>query len=350
MSIKQAIKVHLSTMKKATITLEDLESLFDNIAINAHEFRLAVLELEQECMLESVKTAGRTVKQPSVAYRYRINKPFITEQYNRSLQQYRLELHPAIQLDSYFSLTEQQFIQDKPWIDKIDLFLKKEGLPVSMAPAPERSFQLTGNEKWITDLGGEGLLRQLQLWEELKIHPVSDPLMLAINPFILTAASQSDCLHLIVENKTTFQALLPVLSSSSFHTLIYGCGNKITGNFDMFSMQYPMPNCNHHFFYFGDLDFEGIRIWSELNKRHKINLALPFYEACLSNPFVLGKSNQRANYDAVENFIHFFGKEHQVQIKKCLDSGGYYPQEILSTQRLQQIWRSQAWEKWINLN
>lgn len=99
MSIKKKIKGHLSAIKKATITLEDLESLFDNIEINDHEFRLAVLELEQEGMLESVKTAGRTVGQPSVAYRYRINKPFITEQYSQSLQQYRLELHPAIQLE-----------------------------------------------------------------------------------------------------------------------------------------------------------------------------------------------------------------------------------------------------------
>ncbi|MGO4532449.1 Wadjet anti-phage system protein JetD domain-containing protein [Paenibacillus sp. 2TAF8] len=348
MNIKQAIKEHLSRMKKATITLEELEMLFVSMKADAHRFAEVVVELEKEEVMKSVKSAGRTIKQPSLSYRYRVNRPVIMKQHNRQLQQYRLNIHSAIQLDSYFGLPEQQFEADRPWIDRIDQFLKTEGLPLSTVPAPERSYQLTGNEKWITDLGGAALLKRLGLWDLLCIHPVSDPLMLAVNPSMLTEALPLRCIHLVVENKTTFQALLPLLPSSVFNTLIYGCGNKITGNLDMFRLQYPVPHREHRFFYFGDLDYEGIRIWYEANKQQVMIPALPFYEACLEQPYVLGKNNQRRVDQAIEAFVSFFNPQKQAQIKYCLQAGGYYPQETLSSQQLQYIWRSEAWKQWID--
>ncbi|WP_339186349.1 Wadjet anti-phage system protein JetD domain-containing protein [Paenibacillus sp. FSL R5-0490] len=350
MNIKQTIKEKLSLFKKVTITLEELEMLFGSIESNPSEFVELVLELEQDGVLEPVKSAGRTMKQKSLAYRYRVNRPAIVKQHNQHLQQYRLKIHSTILLDSYFGMSEQQFNEDRPWIDRIDYFLKTKGFPLSTVPAPERSYQLTGNEKWITDLGGAALLKRLGVWDLLRIHPVSDPLMLAVNPYQTTESLFLRCTHLIVENKTTFQALLPVLPSSSFNTLIYGCGNKITGNLDMFSLQYPITNREHRFFYFGDLDYEGIRIWHEANKQQMMIPALPFYEACLEQPYVLGKNNQRRVDHAVEEFSSFFSQRQQSQIKNCLHSGGYYPQETLSSQQLQHIWRSEAWNQWIDLN
>lgn len=349
MNIKQMIDEHLGHIKKTTIQLEELESLFIGVEVDSREFAEAVLELERIGVLEAVKSAGRTMKSPTLAYRYRVNKQFLTEKYTNQLQQYRLELHPAIQLDSYFALPEQQFVQDRPWIDQINHYLKTKGLPSTTVPAPERSFQLTGNEKWITDNGGYALLRRLGLWEQLRIHPVSDPLMLAVNPSSLMDQSHSHCIHLIVENKTTFQALLPVLPSSSFSTLIYGCGNKITGNLDMFPLQYPVPDREHYFLYFGDLDYEGIRIWYEANKLRPLIPALPFYAACLVKPYVWGKTNQRRHDEAVGAFIQYFAPHQQGQMENCLKSGGYYPQETLTTQQLQQIWRNEEWKRWINL-
>lgn len=350
MNIKQTIEQHLSLIKKTTIALEELEELFVGSEVDPCEFAAAMLELEHSAVLEAVKSAGRTMKQPSLAYRYRVNKSYLKERHIHELQRYRLNLHLAIQLDSYFALPEQQFAEDKPWIERIDHFLKTEGFPALAVPAPERSFQLTGNEKWITDLGGHALLKRLGLWDLLLIHPVSDPLMFAVNPEFLSSTVHPRCLHLIVENKTTFQALLPVLPSSTFSTLIYGCGNKITGNLEMFSLQYPVSDREHHFYYFGDLDYEGIRIWHEANKQQTLLPALPFYEACLEQPYVLGKSNQRKSDPTVEAFIRFFSKDQQNQIESCLQSGGYYPQETLTTQQLQQIWRSEVWKQWIHLN
>ncbi|AIQ62419.1 hypothetical protein PSTEL_04160 [Paenibacillus stellifer] len=349
MQIKQTIEQHISLMKKTTIPLEELESLFKGAEVGPRAFAEAVLELENSGVLESVKAAGRTLKQPSLAYRYRVNKQEMTGHHIRLLQQVRLSLHPAIQLDGYFALSAEQFQQDQPWIEQINQYLKIYGFPSSAVPAPERSFQLTGNEKWITDLGGHALLKRLGLWERLLIHPVSDPLMFAVNPALSHPAS-SRCLNLIVENKTTFQALLPVLTSSLFSTLIYGCGNKITGNLDMFPLQYPVPGRDHRFYYFGDLDYEGIRIWHEASKQHPLLPALPFYEACLAKPYVLGKSNQRRNEEALGAFLSYFSGDAQDQLIRCLGCGGYIPQETLTSEELQQIWRSQEWKQWIAWN
>ncbi len=350
MNIKHVIGEHLSSYKKATIALEELESLFAGFAADPREFSGAVQELVNSRVLEPVKSAGSTMKQPQLAYRYRVNKQYITVRHTHKLQQYRLRLHPAIHLDSYFSLSEQQFEQDRPWLDRIDQFLQVHGFPAAPVPAPERSFQLTGNEKWISDLGGYALLKRIGLWDLLLIHPVSDPLMFAINPQLLIHTASHRCLHLIVENKTTFQALLPVLPSSSFSTLIYGCGNKITGNLDMFPLQYPLTGHGHRFYYFGDLDHEGIRIWYDADKRQTLIPALPFYEACLAQPFVPGKSNQRRNEQAVKAFISYFTTDQQEQIEKVLGSGCYYPQETLTTQQLQHIWGSEQWTEWTGLN
>lgn len=349
MDIKHIIEEHLSFYKKATITLEELELVFAGTQAEPYEFVRAVLKLEKSGVLESVKSAGRTMKQPSLAYRYRVNKQYITVLHTHKLQQYRLSVHSAIHLDSYFAISEQQLEQDRPWIDRIDHYLKAKGFPSAPVPAPERSFELTGNEKWITDLGGYALLKRLGLWDKLLIHPVSDPLMFAINPQDLINNPSIRCQHLIVENKTTFQALLPVLPSSSFSTLIYGSGNKITGNLDMFTLQFPVIG-EHHFYYFGDLDYEGIRIWYDANKRQVLIPALPFYEACLTQPCVTGKSNQRRNEEAVQAFIKYFTIDQQNLIRRCLDSGSYYPQETLTTQQLQHIWRSEEWKQWTDLN
>lgn len=350
MNIKQMLEEHIRIIKKTMITLEELESLFVGARIEAHEFASAILELEKADVLDAVKSAGRTTKQPSLAYRYRVSKHQLNQPYIQQLQQFRLSVHPAIQLDGYFLLSPEEFQQDKPWIELIDLYCKRCGMPTEAVAAPERSYQLTGNEKWITDLGGYALLKRLGLWDRLLVYPVSDPLMLAVNPSLLKSLHQSRCIHVIVENKTTFQALLPALSESSAHTLIYGCGNKITGNIDMFPQQYPLADCEHHFYYFGDLDYEGIRIWHETNKKRPMRPAVPFYEACLARPSALGKTNQRRNDEAVQAFLNHFPQSQREQLEHCFSSGGYYPQETLTARQLQQIWRSERWKQWIDSN
>ncbi|OMF28680.1 hypothetical protein BK133_18690 [Paenibacillus sp. FSL H8-0548] len=346
MPIRQQIESYLSRHKKQTISLAELEGICSASSTSYQELGEVLMSLEASEALQMVKAQGRNGKQPSLAYNYRINKSKFKLDLHRQLQQARLQLHPHIRIDAYYSLPAEAWQQDEPRIRQIDEYLRRESLPEESVPAPERSFALVGDEKWITENNGMELLERIGLWSSMRIISVADPLMLAFNPQQAGLAAQ---LHLIVENKTTYQGLLPALADTQFSTLIYGCGKKIIKSIELFELQLPLPEARHNFYYFGDIDHEGINIWASLNERMKLlyqseaRLALPFYRACLAKENVFGKETQRRDLLAVEAFSSHFTEAEQASINSCLASGGYYPQEILKTAELKALWRSAAW-------
>lgn len=335
----EQIKRLLSAFHKKTISLDELERLSKPWIYTYNEFSKTILQLEKEHILEMVKSKGRTTRTPSLAFSYRINKSLLMEHHHKELQHYRSKLHPAINIDEYYSKDPSVWKNDLPFILKIDRYLKRHSFPSEPVPAPERSLELVGDEKWVTEGGGKELLERIGIFHSLQIIPVSEPLMFAINPKKVNETVQ---LHFIVENKTTYQGLLPVLKEAAFSTLIYGSGKKVIHSIEQFSMQYPVK-AHHHFYYFGDIDREGISIWYSLTKKQPVSLALPFYRACLQKEPAVGKEYQKERTEAVEAFLCFFTADEQSQLKSLLANGLYYPQEIIKTHELQQIWREANW-------
>lgn len=338
-SVVEIIKKQLVSYSKKSITLAELELLINPFVNSYQQFAENVLNLEKATILTMVKAKGRTSRTPSIAHQYRINKSVLVSSYHQQLQQYRLKLDPAINIDAYFSKDPAIWNKDLPYIEKIAHYIKQFSFPSQEVPAPERSFELVGDEKWIVEKAGKELLERLNLWSKLKIIPVSDPLMFAVNPAKINENRQ---LHLIVENKTTYQALSLATRNSPFATLIYGCGKKIIKSIEQFSNQYPV-HAKHHFFYFGDIDKEGIAIWHSLSKKELVQLALPFYQACLKKAAVKGKEYQRDHQESLDCFLVNFSSLEREIIENVLLNGEYYPQEILKTDELQQIWRGDPW-------
>lgn len=332
---QQLLKYH-----KKTITIEELETWIPNNALSYEQFAELILSFEAEGVLQIVKSKGRNTRTPSLAYIYRIQKQQLKKEYLDELKKYRLQLHPSIHLDPYFGLDPSQWKNDLPYLMFIHHYIESCGFPTYEVPAPERSVELVGDEKWINEKHGQELLERVGLWKALKIMPVSDPLMFALNPAVLTNPIQK---HLIVENKTTFQALADVLQNTDFTTVIYGCGNKIINSIEQFHHQLPLPQSEHVFYYFGDIDHTGIFIWHRLNGKINTKLAMPFYQACLEKPSLKGKTNQRIDKSAVDEFLRFFSKQEQDIFQSVLDRGHYYPQEVLKTSELQHIWRNSLW-------
>ncbi|PAV30771.1 hypothetical protein CIL05_03345 [Virgibacillus profundi] len=335
--MNEEFEQNLLTFKRKTITIDELEKLIP-ATITYEEFSALILQLEQEYVLQIIKSKGRNQRTPSLAYHYRINKHQLNRAYHQQLQAYRLKFNDAIDLDAYFHLNHTTWVADLPYLEKVNTYIEKNGFPIENIPAPERSYELVYDEKWIEQKGSE-VLKRINLWNTMKILPVSDPLMLAINPNTIT---EENHLHIIVENKTTYQALLPVLPSSSFSTLIYGSGNKIPKSIENFSNQYPVEG-NHRFFYFGDIDQSGITIWHSLHRREPATPALPFYQACLHKTGAHGKTNQRPNDKALTAFLDHFPKKQRHIILDLLDRGAYYPQEVLKTKELQTICLETDW-------
>ncbi|MDQ0253416.1 hypothetical protein J2S74_000788 [Evansella vedderi] len=335
----EKIKKRLVAFPKKSISLVDLEELCKKDVESYEEFSSIILKFEKEGILKMVKAKGQNSRPPFLAFQYRINKSPLKELHHQDLQRFRLQLHPTISIDHYYKEDPSIWKKDLPFIQKIDEYIKEHNFPIEDVPAPERSFELVGDEKWITEKGGKELLEKLGIYDRLKIIPVSDPLMFAINPITINHSEQ---LHLIVENKTTYQGLLPILRETKFSTLIYGSGKKIIKSIEQFPSQYPVQ-ATHKFLYFGDVDREGISIWYSLNNKQPTTLALPFYRACLKKEASKGKGYQRERSEAMEKFQTFFQPQEQEQITNLLEKGLYLPQETLKTKELQEIWRESDW-------
>lgn len=325
--------------KNSFIKLDDLER-FARSNISYDQFSHEVLELEKEGILVAVKKAGRNSKVPSLAYKYRINKASLRKDVQRDIETKRFTLHPLLNLDAYLQLSPKEWEADYPFIEKVHIYIETFGLPTSEVPTPERSLALVGDEKWIQEKGGQKVLERLKIWDALKIIPVTDPMSFVINP---QTFSNRHHYHLIVENKTTFDGLSIAIKKTQFTTLIYGQGYKIMKSIEYFHKQLPFEQATHTFFYFGDLDWEGIKIWYQLTKRIDVQLALPFYLACIEKNATTLKTNQQPSEEATQHFLSFFEHTLKEKINATLQKRKYWPQEVISSEQLKQVWSEANW-------
>lgn len=336
------LKEQLFTYSQTFITLDQLEAR--SRATTYEQFAKEICELESEGIIHGVKSAGQNGKEPSLSYKYRIQKGKLRQTIHQEIERTRLHLHSALQLDQYFYLPPTEWNEDAPYIEKISEYLEINGFPIEEVPAPERSLALVGDEKWIQEKGGDKLLVRLQIWEKLKIVSVHDPLSFALNPKTI---GNPHHLHLIVENKTTFDGLLSELIHTPFTTLIYGQGYKITKSIEHFSSQLPLIG-KQTLYYFGDIDWEGIKIWDLLNKKIETIPAAPFYEAALTKQAIQMKTKQIPSEQANDAFFAKLTETMRTKMVETLKNNNYFPQEVLSSKELKEIWRNSDWNHPLN--
>lgn len=334
-----SLKDQLFTYSNTFITLNELEKM-DTDFTTYEELANEIIALENEGVLSRVKNAGINGKKPSISYKYRIQKGKLRKDIQQEIERMGLILHPSMQLDDYFRLPPQEWESDKPFIVKINLYLQENGFPDDEVPAPERSLALVGDEKWIQEKNGQRILEHLHIWDQLKVVPVHDPFSFAVNP---SQFNNHYHLHLIVENKTTFDGLVGNITHTSFTSLIYGQGYKIVKSIEHFSRQLPFREAHHIIYYFGDLDWEGIKIWDLLSHKVEVIPATPFYLACLLKIAIPINKKQSQSEEALNRFLPYFDNEAQKQIIATLTKRNFFPQEVLSSKELKQIWSEIDW-------
>lgn len=327
----------LKAYKNSSITLGKLEQVCPG-ATTYEEFAAALLSLEEQGVLKRIDSSGENFKNPSLANKYTIKKDAF-KLYQQQIKQLQLTVHPLMSLDRYYKLNEKEWERDFKYIKKIDAYLKNHGLPQLPASMPQRSYELTADEKWL-EAGGVKVLERLGVLEQLKIETTPDPLMFSVAPQKFGASVH---LHLVVENKTTYYALADILGDTPFTSLIYGQGWKAAANLIYLPKQLNLPECEHKIYYFGDLDAEGIRIWWSINNKIKVKPAIPFYLALLARQAEYGKQTQRLDRHSLEEFLTYFKQDEGQQLSNLLTEGRYYPQEALSKNELQEIWRNSVW-------
>lgn len=304
------------------------------------QFAQIILQFEEQHILIAIKASGTNGKQPLLANTYKINKTIMLQNVREQVKQLKKIFHSAIWIEYYLTKTVEELEQDLPALQQLNEYLQNNNLPKNKVLAQERSFEIFHNEKFITEQGGKQLLEKVKVWDVLGIWPIADPVSYAVNPLNLGNEVHK---FLIIENKATFYSLLPALKESSFTALIYGQGNAITGTIQVLQEQLPVNYENAQFYYFGDIDAEGISIWYSLQQKITIRPALPFYQACLQKKAAKGKEYQRKNTEAIQAFVQYFDEDEQQRIMKSLQDGFYFPQEILKAYELQRIWRDTVW-------
>lgn len=209
------------------------------------------------------------------------------------------------------------------------------------ASCQERSYEIFQDEQVLFEQ--PELLEHVGLTlEQLNIIAQPDPLMLAVQSG--KPPQGGYCRHLAVETKEAYYGLYPGLNKTSFATIIYGAGWKLTGNLFQLPYQIGREWYRHRVWYFGNLDYEGIRIWHALKQKlpvgMELKLALPMYKALLLYSPVKCRGQQwELDQNALEAFCQEFEPEDAAIWRDILAKGYYYPQSILGNQELQKLLR-----------
>ena len=277
--------------------------------------------------------------------------------------------HPALTLGYYLD-NPRDYENDRTYIDAIDAFLKARPDPSSVHsrqavtipgasdPIPsaprasaehssppsnrmevsvnERSFALFGDEKFLASSAGRRLLQRLGIdYARLHCYETFEPF------FYYSLAPREHNDVLIVENKDTFFTLKKHFTSGrhhwggkNFRLLIYGEGKKILSSFAYFPELTDFHSKENQFYYFGDLDPEGITIFEGLAQRYPQFRFTPFqlfYEALLRHAHRAPrlKTTQKVKREDLEHFLSRFPAELARTMQELLAEGRYLPQEAL---------------------
>lgn len=131
-------------------------------------------------------------------------------------------------------------------------------------------------------------------------------------------------------------------NQTTFHYLIYGEGKKIIKSIKFLDEIKDIKNNNISLYYFGDLDYEGISIWSQLKDKYNVEIKpfVFFYEYLIDNYLCDAKgipTKQELHNKSEKSFLNYFKPVHQNLLKKLLNEYKYIPQEALNYNTMKKI-------------
>lgn len=303
---------------------------------NYSEFCKKVEELVIKHILIEVKSSGLNGMNPPLFNRYKIfkNQPdikYLTEEINQTF---------PIQFGRNFYLNNLgRYLEEQEYVKQlISYYRNNSNLLSEPMSINERSFQIFGKEKFLKT--NKILLKHLSLdFDFLNVY-------LSPEPFVYYSRHKQENQNvLIIENKDTWYTIRKLMIGGQSYflgvqidTIIYGCGKKIESSLDdYYDTVEPYLYNAKTFYYWGDIDFEGISIYERLfNKFPVFNIQLykPAYLLMLklSENFNLPFTRELQN----RNIETVFLKQFDYDVKKILENDKYIPQEIITYHHLKQ--------------
>lgn len=331
-------------MKKISLTelSADLLKKQKDRSFSYQEQYQQILRLMEEGKIKPVASSALNGKKPALHSEYWILEPQqCVEETQKLTEELLYHIVPSISTD-YYLKHPKSYEQDRAWVLLLNEFFKnrKKELEIPMS-WNERSFSIWQREKFLQREQGRKILKRCGIgMDELNVYETSEPL----SYYVRTRETPQNLL--IIENKDTFYSMRKILLEGGSEilglrigTLVYGAGKGILRSFRDFELgaEPYMSSEGNRIYYFGDLDYEGIGIYEQLEELFRAHQKiLPFtaaYEAMLKKSEQFSnrpdmKEGQNRNLNGT--FWEYFCDERVKQMKEMLEQGNYLPQEILN--------------------
>ncbi|MGL6056730.1 MAG: Wadjet anti-phage system protein JetD domain-containing protein [Culicoidibacterales bacterium] len=319
---------------KRKITLAEIESEKSQLSyLELYRYIQKQIDLGR---LEPVKASKLNGKNPMLHLSYWIKK---TNQnpHNEAMLRDELQYQLVPQLSiSYYLANLSTYQKDREAVLALNRFLLHHQSELTNAISTnERSFQIFGHEKFLVS-EGVSILKNLGLSiQDLIVYETAEPIA------YYTVHKTSGQKVLIIENKDTFYSLRQHLSSGeatifgeAFGTIIYGGGKRVVKEFRHFqqSVETYLTASDNQFYYFGDLDYEGIVIFESLAAHFPCQPFVVAYERMLvkAQGIQLPKTKRGQNRQISDLFFDFFSDVIKTEFRQILQADDYIPQEIVT--------------------
>lgn len=330
----------LLSRNRKKITLEEMQDLYNC----THDYAALVQlihTLTAKKAIQPVKASGTNGRRPALYREYRILAE--QEKNPQIMEELQYQLSPVMD-NSYYINHYDRYLTDRKEVLQLSAFLKNHADALTMSiSANERSFQIWHREKFLLN-GGRKILKNTGLsLEYLNIYETSEPLA------YYSADKKLPQNILILENKDPFYSIRKLMLECGYEgilghkidTIIYGAGKGILRSYQDYTLALEdyLTQPENRIYYFGDLDYEGIRIFEDLYERfrnvHRIHLFTTAYEKMLQktekwelSELPETKEGQNSNIGMV--FAGYFNEQQWGRINNILKAGRYIPQEILN--------------------
>lgn len=258
-----------------------------------------IANLSLKIIIKGIKSQGNNGMIPPLYNVYQVEKE--KKDYSDYISEIKL-LSSLFNIEEYIKRIEK-YINNRDWILKLDKFLKEELLELEEdLSINEHSFQIFGEEKFLKDNYKTIFETNPMLEKRLNFYKTPEPF------FSYDLDIDKNKLKVIIfENKDTWYSFGKILKETKdvkenfmFDILIYGEGKKINRSYDSLTEfnEAKYKGKEIEYFYFGDIDFEGIKIYENLKKVNpnlKIKLMKEFYKTLIvkSKEINLPKTKER---------------------------------------------------------
>lgn len=331
---------YIQSYNKKRINELELRKL--DLEANYLKYYNAIIKLIEDNKISPILISGPNGMNPPLHKRYTIIKEDVS--FVPLIDEIRL-LDTTFNIDTYLT-QPSKYDEHREFIIPLDHFLKTRRVDLLIEVSiNERSFQIFNLEKALKE---DKIVQSI-----LTINPKLEKVLNYYNtpePFF-THYINSDNKNLntlnilIIENKDTWYTLRKLMGPEKnnlfgidFHILLYGEGKKIIRTSSSLTdfNNVILKGQESKYYYFGDLDYEGINIFTNLiinNNSLNIRLMSPLYEEMLSLSKDINlpttKEHQRKNI--CEDFFNNFNDNDIASIKTILEERRYIPQEIVSS-------------------